>query len=272
MDLERYKRFFQVANFSAVVLTIVVNGLANALPLNNKYTGELSDSYPNLFVPAGITFAIWGLIYLLLVCFAVYQIRDVFSKESHKMSFLYDIGIFFMIASAGNIAWIFFWHYEMVGLSLVAMLVLLVSLILIYQRLDIGRTRVSRIEKACVHIPMSVYLGWITVATIANVTALLVSVGWGGFGIIEEVWTIAVLVVATLITLIMVFYRHDWAYGLVVVWALLGIVIKRLNPDPVFGVQTTIAYTAAAALIIIVIAILLYSVSYVQMKKIMRTE
>jgi hypothetical protein len=244
------KRILQSSNFIAVILTIAVNSLANILPINGKYTGELSDKIPNLFVPSGITFAIWGVIYILLILFAIYQARDFFKKEKIEMPYLTKITHFFLLASAANIIWIFLWHYEQVGLSLLAMIVLLISLIAIYLNLNIGQEKVSLKEKMFIHIPFSVYLGWITVATIANITSLLVTIGWDGFGISDVAWTVIVLCIATLLTIIILYKRKDIAYSLVILWALVGIVIKRSQD------QTEIATTAIIAIILISIAII----------------
>ena len=244
------KRILQISNFLAVVLTIVVNSLANILPINGKNTGQLSDNIPNLFVPSGITFAIWGVIYLLLILFAIYQARDFFKKEKIEMPYLTKITPFFILASAANILWIFLWHYEQVALSLIAMLILLISLIAIYIKLNEGQQQIPLKEKMFIHVPFSVYLGWITVATIANITAWLVIISWDGFGISDVTWTIIVLCVATLLTLIILYKRRDIAYSLVIIWALLGIVIKRMQD------QTEIATTATIAIVVIIIAII----------------
>ena len=244
------KRILQISNFLAVVLTIVVNSLANILPINGKNTGQLSDNIPNLFVPSGITFAIWGIIYLLLILFAIYQARDFFKKEKIEMPYLTKITPFFILASAANILWIFLWHYEQVALSLIAMLILLISLIAIYIKLNVGQQQIPLKEKMFIHVPFSVYLGWITVATIANITAWLVIINWNGFGISDVTWTIIVLFVATLLTLIILYKRRDIAYSLVIIWALLGILIKRIQD------QTEIATTATIAIILIIIAII----------------
>ena len=244
------KRILQISNFLAVVLTIVVNSLANILPINGKNTGQLSDNIPNLFVPSGITFAIWGVIYLLLILFAIYQARDFFKKEKIEMPYLTKITPFFILASAANILWIFLWHYEQVALSLIAMLILLISLIAIYIKLNVGQQQIPLKEKMFIHVPFSVYLGWITVATIANITAWLVIISWDGFGISDVTWTIIVLCVATLLTLIILYKRKDVAYSLVIIWALLGIVIKRMQD------QTEIATTATIAIVVIIIAII----------------
>jgi hypothetical protein len=246
------KRALQVGNILAMIITIIVNGLAVILPLNGKTTEYLSDKYPNLFVPAGLTFSIWGIIYILWVVFAVYQARDLFKKDETEMPFLHQITYLFILSSAANSAWIFAWHYEYVGLSLLIMIILLFSLLAIYLRLDIGRAKVAMAEKLCVHVPFSVYLGWITVATIANVTAFLVSINWDGFGISPLIWTILVISVGVLITLLMLILRKDIAYSLVVLWALLGIWIKRTTPA---YLNNDVATTAGIAMVLIIIGI-----------------
>jgi hypothetical protein len=242
-----------VGNILVVIVTIIVNGLANILPIGGKYTGELSDAIPNLFVPAGITFAIWGIIYVLIIIFAVYLSRDLFKKEKITTPFLEKSSFYFILANVANILWIFLWHYEQIVLSLLAMLLLFFSLLVMYLRLHIGRDKVSLKAKLCVHMPLSVYIGWITVAIIANVTAVLVTIGWDGFGISEQVWTMLVLIVAALITVLILVTRKDYSYSAVIIWALLGIYLKRTVVDPIYGIQTEIAYTAALGILIIVI-------------------
>jgi len=256
------KKALQISNILAMIITIVVNGLAVILPLNGKTTEYLSDKYPNLFVPAGITFSIWGVIYILWVIFAIYQARDLFKKEEIDMLFLHQITFLFILGCAANSGWIFAWHYEYVGLSLLLMIVLLFSLLAIYVRLNTGRTTASLTEKLCVHVPFSVYLGWITVATIANVTAFLVSVNWDGFGISPLIWTILVISVGVIITTLMLLLRKDIAYSLVVFWALFGIWIKRTTPA---YSNTDVATTTIIAMILIGIEILAV-VAYQQSK------
>lgn len=250
------KKSIQLLMIVAVFLTIVVNMLAVVLPINDKTTQELSDNLPNLFVPAGLTFSIWSVIYILLIIFAWYQARDIHKKDMVEMPFLQKIWHVFFVASLANVSWILLWHYEYVEVSLIAMIVLFISLLIIYLSLGIGKTTVSRKEYWCVHVPFSVYFGWITVATIANVTAVLVHIGWDGFGITQELWMILILIVIFLITILMVITRRDIAYALVIVWALLGIVLKRLGTDPVYGVQLTITYTAALLMILLLIGVL----------------
>ncbi|TFF88271.1 MAG: hypothetical protein EU550_01615, partial [Promethearchaeota archaeon] len=163
------KLVFQVLNIIGFIATIVINSLANILPIGYGNTGVLSDDIPNLFVPIGLTFSIWSVIYILLGLFVIYQARDVFKKEGEKidMPFQDKISFYFILSSVANIVWIFLWHYKQIFLSLIAMLVLLISLLVIYISLNIGKAEVSRNVKLFVHLPFSVYLGWITVATIA---------------------------------------------------------------------------------------------------------
>ena len=248
-------RLLQLGNIIATFLTVIINLLANIIPIGGKYTGELSDNIPNLFVPIGLTFSIWGVIYILIIIFALYLARDFFKKEKQTKQFLEKISYLFIIAGIANILWIFLWHYEQVLISLLAMILLFASLLAIYLRLNIGKEKVSLKEKLFIHVPISVYIGWITVATIANVTAVLVTVDWDGFGISEQLWTILVIIVATIITLIILIKRRDYAYSAVIIWALLGIFLKRITDDPVYGIETQIAYTAGIAIIVIIITI-----------------
>jgi len=222
-----------ILNLLSFVSMVIVNYLAVTLPLNNKTTGVLADQYPNLFVPIGLTFSIWGIIYLLLAIFIVYQLVYAFRKNTPDSSFLEKIGFLFFLSCLANFSWIFAWHFERVFLSFLIMLILLLSLIVIYQKLNIGRSAALKSEKYLVHLPFSVYLGWITIATIANTTALLVNLNWNRWGLSEPFWTIVVIIIGLVISLMMLFYRKDIFYSLVVDWALLGILIKRLTVDMV---------------------------------------
>lgn len=222
-----------IVSLGGFVVVVVVNALATTLPLGGMTTGQLSDLYPNLFVPAGLTFSIWGVIYLLLGIYIVFGMIEAMRAREGAGEFLEKIGVLFIVTCIANAGWIFAWQYRLVLLSLLAMLVLLVSLILIYVRLNVGlRPAVGRTERYMVHLPMSVYLGWITVATIANVTAVLVHLNWNGFGASQQAWAVAMIVVAIALGLIMLFYRHDIFFALVIDWALLGIYIKRTSIDP----------------------------------------
>lgn len=231
--MRQHKLFLSILNLLGFLGTIIVNILANALPINNKTTGALSDQYPNLFVPAGFTFSIWGLIYILLAIFIIYQLKTTIRKDTQKSSFIENIGPFFFVSSIANIGWIFAWHYEIVSLSLFFMLLILGCLISIYIRLNIGKSSSTKSERYLVHLPFSVYLGWITIATIANVIALLVDINWDKFGLVEQFWAVVAIAIGIAIALSVLFKRKDIFYCLVVDWAFLGILIKRLAVDDV---------------------------------------
>lgn len=251
------KELLQILNLIGFIATVIVNFLAILLPIGGNTTQQLSDDLPNLFVPAGITFSIWTFIYIFLGLFSIYQIRDIFKTDKIEMKYVDDIGYFFIVGSIANVTWIFLWHYKLVPLSLIFMIVLLLSLIMIYLRLKIGKSEVSKIEKVAVHVPFSIYLGWITVATIANVTAVIVDIGKNGFGwpdaaffgLLPVVLTILVIIVAVLITFAMILLRKDYAYSLVIIWALLGIFIKQ------FASNLTVGITALIASIVILLGI-----------------
>jgi hypothetical protein len=220
-----------IANVIAFVVVVVVNALATTLPLGGMTTGQLADLYPNLFVPAGLTFSIWGIIYILLGVYAVYGLVFSSRKSEPSNSFMEKVGILFIVTCAANAGWIFAWQYRILALSLVCMVVLLVVLILIYNRLNVGRTSGGAAEKYLVHLPMSIYLGWISIATIANVTAVLVYYQWNRFGAGEQAWAVIMMVVGILLGLLLLFYRKDIFYTLVVDWAVLGILLKRMAVD-----------------------------------------
>jgi hypothetical protein len=222
----------------SVAAVIVVNGLANALPINGQATGEISDRFEVFFVPAGYVFSIWGLIYLGLIAYAIYQALPAQAENP----ILKKIAGPFLLSSAANIAWIFLWHYEFFPLTLVVMLALLGTLIAIYLILDIGRAPVSRAMKWFVHVPFSIYLGWITVATIANATSLLHFLEWNGWGISPEAWTLIMLAAGVIIGAIISLTRGDVAYALVLIWAFAGIAVKHEDT----AIVATAAWTATA--------------------------
>jgi hypothetical protein len=213
----------QIAVVVTVIATLVVNGLANALPLNGLNTGQISDRFKVYFVPAGYVFAIWGVIYLGLIAFAIFQALP--SQRQNPR--LRATGWWIALGGLANSLWIFMWHYEQFPLTLVVMLVLLATLLVTYLRLGIGRGAVSTAETWAVRIPFSIYLGWITVATVANVTSLLDYLKWDGFGIAPDIWMGIVLVAVLVIAALMNFTRRDVAYALVILWALAGISVKH---------------------------------------------
>jgi hypothetical protein len=216
-----------ITSLVAFVAVVIVNALATTIPLGGMTTGQLSDLYPNLFVPAGITFAIWGVIYVLLGLYVVYNLIVSARASDESSASMSRIGLLFLLSCAANAGWIFSWQYRVLPLSLVCMLILLASLIMIYVGLNVGRSQAGSAQRYMVHLPFSIYLGWISIATIANVTALLVYYKWDRFGISEQVWAIVMIAVGVALGLLVLLYRTDIFYALVVDWAVLGILLKR---------------------------------------------
>ncbi|MCB0940093.1 MAG: tryptophan-rich sensory protein [Mycobacterium sp.] len=236
------------------VAMIAVNYLANALPLNGRSTGDVSDAYPSLFTPAGLTFSIWGVIYLLLGLHVLYQLGLFRSgQSSDRDALLNRVGVLFSISSLANTAWVFAWHYDIIPLSAVLIIVILVCLILITNTLRAAG--LTGRERWLVGVPFSVYFGWTTVATIANITVLLVSLHWNGFGLSESVWATVIVMVGMVIGTATMLRNRDVAYGLVLVWAYLGILLRQTSATEGFGGRYLNIITAViVALVIFVVA------------------
>ena len=210
----------QGANIVALIVTIFFNVLAVTLPLAGRSTGDIADSFPVLVIPAGYVFSIWSLIYLALTVFVVYQALP--SQRDNPR--LRRVGYLFVISCAFNVLWLFAWHYLQIGVSLVLMLGLLATLILIYERLGIGKSEVSSAEAWAVRAPFSLYLGWITVATVTNVGVLLYDVGWQGGA---RFWTMIAIFLAAGIGALLMARRRDVIFNLVLIWAFVGIAAEQ---------------------------------------------
>jgi hypothetical protein len=215
----------QIITIFATLLTITVNGLANALPLNGQGTGEISDRFAIYFVPAGYVFSIWGLIYLGLIAFTVYQAFPA-QRENELLKKIYPA---YWIGSLANTAWIFLWHYEFFPLTLAAMLTILATLLYIQTQLSKVRSQMDRCQKWYVQYPFSIYLGWISVATIANLSQVLFYINWESWGIAPAIWAVIMLAVATLLGLLMAWRENDIPYPLVLVWAFVGIAVSQAD-------------------------------------------
>lgn len=211
--------FRQAAVIITTLYALVLNGLADTLPINGRNTAQISNSFKVDFVPAGYVFSIWGIIYIGLLAFTIYH--SLPAQRANPR--LRQIGWLVALSSLANGTWILFWHYGHITLTLLTMLVLLACLILIYLRLKIGQVKFTTAELWCVSIPVSVYLGWITVATIANVEDELANQGWNGFGISAVTWTVILLIVGVILAAVVAYTRRDMAYLLVLVWAFAGI-------------------------------------------------
>lgn len=236
---QQQKSWLQIGNILFLIGTIVLNGLSNGALRDGVSIGSLSDKYFTLFTPAGITFSIWGLIYLALIAFAIFQARDLFSSQKIDMPWLERISVWFMVSCVFNSLWLVAWLFENVGLSLLFMIGLLGSLVTIYVSLHIGLREEDRKVKYFVHLPFSLYLGWVNVATIANVSSLLVAEGWEvPFGDSAR-WTVTMVIIASTLGVLTTGIRNDIVFGGVFVWALLGIIIKhqQMGADGLLSVQ-----------------------------------
>ena len=213
----------QITNLITVLIALTVYILSSALPLNGQNTGEISDRFQVYFVPAGYVFAIWFIIFTGWIVFAIFQFRSD-QKEGPRLR---RLGYLFALSNITNAAWLFAWHYNYFGLSVLIMITLLGLLIASYLRLDVNRSSAKGAEWWSVDLPFSIYLGWITVALVANITSWLYSIDWDGFGISAPVWAIIMIAVASIIGLLMALTRRDVAYLLVLVWSFIGIAVKQ---------------------------------------------
>ncbi|WP_335872729.1 TspO/MBR family protein [Bacillus sp. 2205SS5-2] len=227
-----------VLNILAYLLVVIVNFLANALPLNGQTTGEISDKVQVLFTPAGYVFSIWGLIYLLLGLWVLRQ----FPKSRRNLPLYQSTSVWFVLSCLLNSTWIFLWHYNYFTLSVVIMISLLLTLIALYG--NAKRSDPSFLDIA----PFSLYLGWISVATIANISFTLEFYEWSGWGLSDITWTIILLFTGTILAIFFTTREKDWLYPLVFVWAFIGIGVKNQDLEPAI---TTTAYGLAVTTLIL---------------------
>lgn len=234
------------------IVMIATNAAAILLPMNGMTTQEVSDSYPNLFAPAGLTFAIWSVIYLLLAGFVVYQwlkpaARSIIADQQISKK----IRVLFVISSIFNSVWLVAWQYLQINLSVAIMLGLLI--VLIYINYLLANTNLTKLDYIFVRLPFSVYFGWITIATIANITAFLVDKNIAFLQNNQVFWTITILIVGLLIITATILYNRDVAYGLATIWAYYGILNKHQSTDGWDGAYPAIITTVMICLVILVI-------------------
>lgn len=230
----------------SLVIVLVVNVLANSLPINGVTTGEVSDQFPILFVPAGYVFSIWGLIYLALIGFVIYSL----TSKGQENEMIDAIAGWFVASNLFNAAWVFLWHYQQFVLTLIPIFGLLISLIVIFLRLQVGKKPRAGTEKILVAAPFSIYLGWATVAVVANVSQALYFIGWRGEPLSMPFWTVLMLLIATILGVLMIFLRKEVAYPLVLVWAFVGIWVKHGGTPSVAIAALTLAISLAALTLI----------------------
>lgn len=257
-----------ILNTVFFLLHLVPSQLTQLELFNNQTIGEVSDKYPTLFTPAGITFSIWGLIYVALIAFCVYHLLKAYREDAtHEANRdLQRVGFLFMLNNLATAAWTIAWVYEALVLSLLLMLVQLVTLLLIHIRLDIFDPTRSAASRWFTQFPLSIYFGWICIATVANSSAVLVGMGWDGFGLSPAFWTILMLIIATLITLFVVISRRNPYVGLVTVWAFYGIILKHQQ----LGLQSSAGIITVAWVGLILVALMVVYTFLRQSQKVMR--
>lgn len=213
---------------------IAANALANILPINQLNTGQISAFYPNLFVPAGFTFSIWGIIYLLLINYTIsFTYFTILSDKFLKVNtYISSVNKWFLATCFLNASWILAWHYLWIWASVLIMLLFLSVLIYLFILGKKHQSLLNKTQSFLLYTPFIVYLGWISVATIANITALLVKTEWNGLGISPEIWSLIMMVTATILAIYFIFVEKTVSYSLVIMWALWGIRAARAVEHP----------------------------------------
>lgn len=215
----------QAITILATVLTLTINALASFLPLNGQDTGQIADRFDILFVPEGYVFSIWAVIYTGLIAFTIYQALP--SQKNNEL--LNKITPYYWLSSVANSVWIFLWHYEIFPLTWIVMLILLGSLISLFKLISKSKVKMDKKEKNLVLLPFSIYLGWISVATVANITQVLFYYGWNGWNISDQIWTTIMLGVASILGILMIRRENNIAYSFVLIWAFIGISVKNTS-------------------------------------------
>jgi len=231
-----------VFDFVSLLVVLVTNALAVSLPLNDLTTKQISDSVGIYFVPAGYVFLIWGVIYTQIIVFTIYRALPA-QRNNRELA---AIDVWLIVANLANALWLFSFHYRRFLLALFFMLVLLSMLIVIFLKLKIGKRRSSITWRWIVEAPFSVYLGWVSVATIANATQVLDYMKWNGWGIAPDIWFMVMVAAIVVISALMSFSRRAFEFNLVLIWALVGIAVKF--PD-----VHTVNYSAWAGAILIAV-------------------
>ncbi|MBC6999346.1 tryptophan-rich sensory protein [Cytophaga sp. FL35] len=236
-----------IFNSVSVLLVVLVNYISQVYRLNNTTIGEVSAQYDNLFTPAGYAFSIWGVIFLSLIAYSVFQVRRSFFS-SKTSEFVTQTGWWFSLANILNASWVIAFSYDFIGLSVLIMLGILASLIQIIRKTNMECWDAPIEIIAFVWWPICLYSGWITVATIANISAYLTKLGWDGGFLSEEIWTVIMIVAAVIINLLMIIKRNMREFAMVGVWALVAIYIRHRTNIP------SIAYSALGGGAILFIA------------------
>ncbi len=259
------RKLFSILNLLSIVILIAWNGYANTGNYNGKSVGDLSAEYGNMFTPAGYAFSIWGLIFLMLLVFGIYGVVVSFAKANvsqplnYRTDFVQTTMPWFLVANIFCTVWVAFWLDEMVGVSVFCMLGILFSLLVCVKKLDLEIWDAPRSIIAFVWWPLSLYAGWISVATIANIAAYLNST-FDIAHVTQFYITIVMLVIAFGINTAMVLYRSMREFALVGVWALVAIYVRHRGASAhVDGFSyTTISYTALSLAVVLAIIIMFH--------------
>ena len=233
--------YYGILNLVGFALVLTFNALANILPINGYNTGQVSAFYPNYFVPAGFTFSIWGVIYLLLMGFVICSLLAAlpsFPTQARKA--IAKASPLFLLSCLLNASWIVAWHYLQIELSVVIMLLFLITLIQLFLKSTTMANALTSTQKFILQTPFIVYLGWISVATIANITALLIAYQWNGFGIAPVYWSAAMILIAIILAVLMVKKFQVVSFTLVVAWALWGIYNAQGPAAPILASLTAL--------------------------------
>lgn len=241
------KKTLAIINLFSVILVLMVNGLSQSQRWNNTTIGEISDSYENLFTPAGYAFAIWGLIFLMLIGYTLFQIYRAFFSKKESL-FIEQTGWWFTIANILNASWVVAFTYEYVGLSVVIMLGILGSLLQIIRKTNMERWDAPIEIIAFVWWPICIYSGWIAVATIANFSAFFASINFTGTESTQIIWTIVMITIAVFINIFMIKKRNMREFALVAVWALIAIYIRHKD-----NIESIAYYALCGAIVLIAI-------------------
>jgi len=263
MTSQKTQKLLKILVLVSFTAMIVVNALSEILPINGLSTGQISNFYPNLFTPTAITFSIWGLIYLFLACYTVFQLKGTDGdKDPSKAHLFSNIRLAFCLSCLANILWIFSWHYRLIVISMLFMLMILFCLI--YIAGELNKIDLTKKEKIFIKLPFSLYFGWITVATIANATVLLVSLGWNGFGIPASIWTVIILFVGLIIGVLTMLKTRGFAYGLAIIWAYIGILIKHVSANGFASAYPFIIITVIISILILLLTEIYLLISFLK--------
>lgn len=229
-------RILAVLNFVVLCVHILVAYGTNARLFNEKTVGEVSDQYESLMTPSGLTFSIWGLIYTALAAFCIYHLVVAFRKPAlHPVNIdLGRIGVWFLVNNLAAIGWLLTWVNGNITAATILIVIQLVALMIIHIRTGIHDPYATAGSKIFTFFPLSIYFGWLTIATIVNIAAYLVATHWQGmgWGYADTTWAQFIIGLAILVTVVVIFAQRNVFYGLVVMWALYGIKSKRESIDP----------------------------------------